>query len=108
MKSVDRDEGIEKNYAKTYLINDWRGQLTERRLRLSSLCRGITVTNSISHKKATSGGVSPGGSGSAIVVMNSGDDRGAKTRRGFETRSKERLLDPAEIQFVLFLEIIFS
>ena len=42
-------------------------QLTPRRLSPSSLWRGITVTISISQMKATSGGVSPGGSGSAIV-----------------------------------------
>lgn len=41
--------------------------LTARRSMLSSLCRGTTVTSSISHKKATSEGISPEGKGNAIV-----------------------------------------
>jgi len=42
-------------------------QLTPSSWRLSSLWRGITVTNSISQRKATSDGVKPGGRGSAMV-----------------------------------------
>lgn len=41
--------------------------LTPINSRLSSFCRGITVTISISHKKATSDGVRPGGRGNAMV-----------------------------------------
>lgn len=41
--------------------------LTPSSSRDSSLCRGVIVTSSISHKKPTSLGVSPGGRGSAIL-----------------------------------------
>ncbi len=54
--------------------------LTPRSRRPSSLWRGIIVTSSISHKKATSGGVTPGGSDNAISrfreYSSSGDARG--------------------------------
>jgi len=46
----------------------WRGQLTPSKSSPSSRWRGITVTSSISQRKATSGGVNPGGSGNAIVL----------------------------------------
>ena len=36
----------------------------------SSRWRGITVTSSISHRNAVSGGVKPGGNGRAIVQRN--------------------------------------
>lgn len=39
-----------------------------------SLCRGMTVTSSISHRKAISGGVSPGGRGNAIIINASRRD----------------------------------
>lgn len=48
-------------------VDTRRDALTERRSMLSSLCRGTTVTSSISHKKATSEGISPEGKGNAIV-----------------------------------------
>jgi hypothetical protein len=41
--------------------------ITPSRLRLSSFWRGMTVTISISQRKATSAGASPGGRGNAIV-----------------------------------------
>lgn len=43
------------------------GILTPSRLRLSSFWRGMTVTISISQRKATSAGARPGGRGNAIV-----------------------------------------
>ena len=52
------------------LIRNWLGrELTPSRLRLSSRCRGTTVTISISHRKATSIGVSPGARGNAIFRL---------------------------------------
>lgn len=45
------------------------GVLTPRRFRLSSLCLGTTVTISISQRKATSMGVSPGCNGNAILPL---------------------------------------
>lgn len=42
-------------------------QLTPSNCRLSSRCRGITVTSSISHRKAISDGRRPAGNGNAIV-----------------------------------------
>lgn len=42
-------------------------QLTASSSSPSSRWRGITVTISISHRKAVSGGVKPGGSGKAIM-----------------------------------------
>lgn len=42
-------------------------QLTPSSSSPSSRWRGITVTISISHRNAVSGGVNPGGSGNAIV-----------------------------------------
>jgi hypothetical protein len=41
---------------------------TDRSWRESNLCRGITVTSSISQRKAISGGVRPGGSGRAMMI----------------------------------------
>lgn len=43
------------------------GGRTERRVKLSRRWRGMTVTSSISARKADSGGVRPGGRGRAIV-----------------------------------------
>lgn len=43
------------------------GGRTESNCIVSSLCRGTTVTSSISHKKAISEGTSPRGKGNAIV-----------------------------------------
>lgn len=43
------------------------GARTPRSSSRSSLWRGMTVTSSISHKNAISGGVSPGGRGNAMV-----------------------------------------
>jgi hypothetical protein len=43
--------------------------LTERSSMLSSLCLGTIVTCSISHRKATSEGTSPGGRGSAMLCV---------------------------------------
>ena len=43
------------------------GALTPSSSSLSSLCRGITVTSSISHRKPTSLGTRPGGRGRAIA-----------------------------------------
>jgi hypothetical protein len=43
--------------------------LTASSFRLSSLWRGMTVTISISHRNATSIGVMPGGSGSAMTEV---------------------------------------
>jgi hypothetical protein len=49
-----------------------RGQmLTPSRLRLSSLCLGITVTISISQRNATSVGASPGCRGNAMAGFRS-------------------------------------
>ena len=45
------------------------GELTERRLRLSSRWRGTTVTISISQRKATSIGVRPACRGNAIIIL---------------------------------------
>jgi hypothetical protein len=45
-----------------------RGRRTPSNARASSRCRGMTVTSSISHRNAISGGVSPGGRGSAIAA----------------------------------------
>ena len=45
------------------------GGRTERSRRESILWRGMTVTSSISQRKAISGGVRPGGRGRAIVNM---------------------------------------
>lgn len=69
---------FEHGYQKVFIQNRWAyealglrgawwGRRTDSRLRLSSLCRGITVTVSISQRKATSAGVRPAGSGSAMV-----------------------------------------
>lgn len=44
--------------------------LTPNKSRLSSRCRGTTVTISISHKNATSIGVRPGGKGKAMSTSN--------------------------------------
>jgi hypothetical protein len=44
---------------------------------LSSLCLGTIVTSSISHKKATSDGTSPGGRGKAMAVRD-GNDHGVQ------------------------------
>lgn len=46
----------------------WWGLHTPRSSRPSSLWRGMTVTSSISHKNAISGGVKPGGRGNAIML----------------------------------------
>jgi hypothetical protein len=46
----------------------------------SSLWRGITVTSSISHRNAISGGVSPGGRGNAMLAT--------RCREGFGCISK--------------------
>jgi hypothetical protein len=46
----------------------WRGERTERRLRLSRRWRGTTVTISISQRKATSIGVRPAWRGNAMFV----------------------------------------
>jgi hypothetical protein len=43
-------------------------QLTPSNCKLSSLCRGITVTSSISQRNATSDGINPGGKGRAITL----------------------------------------
>jgi len=45
----------------------WRGRHTPRSSSPSSLCRGMTVTSSISQRNAISGGVSPGGRGNAML-----------------------------------------
>jgi hypothetical protein len=50
------------------VVGFWRGVHTPRSSSPSSLWRGMTVTSSISHKKAISGGVSPGGRGNAMVA----------------------------------------
>lgn len=53
---------------------EWRGAggaHTPRSSRLSSLWRGMTVTSSISHRNAISGGVSPGGRGNAMIATRS-------------------------------------
>lgn len=50
----------------------WWGIHTPRSSSPSSLWRGITVTSSISHRKAISGGVSPGGRGSAMTATRGG------------------------------------
>lgn len=42
--------------------------LTPRSSSPSSRCRGTTVTSSISQRKATSGGVKPGGKGDAMMT----------------------------------------
>jgi hypothetical protein len=47
--------------------DEFGGVLTPRRFRLSSLCLGTIVTISISHRKATSMGVSPGCNGKAML-----------------------------------------
>lgn len=60
---------------------------TVRRSMLSNLCLGTTVTSSISHKKATSEGTSPGGRGRAMMVRNRrpvGRGNDARQRRNFE------------------------
>lgn len=50
-----------------------RGVHTPSSSRPSSLWRGMTVTSSISHRNAISGGVSPGGRGNAIVATRECD-----------------------------------
>lgn len=50
----------------------WRGRLTPSNSNLSSFCRGMTVTSSISHRNAISGGVKPGGSGNAMISTRVG------------------------------------
>jgi len=45
-------------------------QLTPSSSSPSSRCRGMTVTISISQRKAISGGVKPGGNGKAIQTVN--------------------------------------
>lgn len=45
------------------------GPLTPSRFSPSSLWRGMTVTISISHRKAVSGGVNPEGNGRAMVCL---------------------------------------
>lgn len=47
---------------------------------LSNLCRGTTVTNSISARKATSDGTRPGGNGRAICAILAPIWRGAYGR----------------------------
>ena len=47
---------------------------------LSSRCRGITVTSSISHRKAASEGLSPGVRGAAIARRRSERKRDAVGR----------------------------
>lgn len=46
---------------------DMWGRLTPSNSSLSSRCRGMTVTSSISQRKAISAGTRPGGSGRAMV-----------------------------------------
>lgn len=46
-----------------------RVPLTPRSSRPSSRCRGMTVTSSISQRKATSEGESPGGRGNAMMTV---------------------------------------
>ena len=64
-----------------------RAQLTPSRLRPSSRWRGITVTISISHKKAVSAGVKPGGRGNAIMILSRNNARQSdgKTIRAHKT-----------------------
>jgi hypothetical protein len=58
----------------TYALQDLqRHRLTPNRSSLSSRWRGMTVTISISQRKATSEGVKPGGSGRAICRKISPD-----------------------------------
>jgi hypothetical protein len=45
-----------------------RGTHTPSNESASSRCRGTMVTSSISHRKAISGGVKPGGSGNAMTA----------------------------------------
>ena len=54
----------------------YRRKLTPNSSSRSSFWRGITVTNSISPRKASSFGVSPGGKGSAIVYPNASPPSG--------------------------------
>jgi hypothetical protein len=61
--------------ATIYLVGFWWGIHTPRSSSPSNLWRGMTVTSSISHRKAISGGVSPGGRGNAMLVTR---DRGVK------------------------------
>ena len=57
-------------------------QLTPSSSSPSSRWRGITVTISISHRNAVSGGVKPGGSGKAIVLKT---PKIRKSRRGMKS-----------------------
>jgi hypothetical protein len=50
------------------LVGCWRGRHTPSSSSRSSRWRGITVTSSISHRNAISGGVSPGGRGNAMIA----------------------------------------
>jgi hypothetical protein len=67
----------------------WVGgvQLTPSNCRPSSLCRGITVTSSISHKNATSEGVNPGGKGNAMIRIVSKVKRSKNARVEVDPRS---------------------
>lgn len=68
------------------VVGCWRGIRTPRSSSPSSLWRGMIVMSSISHRKAISGGVSPGGRGNAMLrrVTCTLDCRSSrvKTRRG--------------------------
>ena len=71
IQAVDVDVEATRERTVTYdalPLRRWRGQLTPSKSSPSSRWRGITVTSSISQRKATSGGVNPGGSGNAIVL----------------------------------------
>jgi len=73
-----------------------RGKRTPSREMRSRRWRGMTVTSSISARKATSGWVRPGGSGSAMVVQS----RRLSLRKGSSHRARSRLWSPTRLSWV--------